>query len=190
MKLGAVPKTRPPDRRQLELRLEDLEPPRPPKKKQPSNLTAALDIDTTAASASPLPADLRARDSAVGAEAGDVSGLRRFAECVRRRCFRDVGVRAGALYGDPDRASEVPWHTVQSDRTRTRAASANRSWIGGTGFAGPCVGLEVCRSSAAVPAVGDLRSRGRGSGSFDAGGWVAGATARWSCWSKRFAATS
>ena len=55
------------------------------------------------------------------------------------------------------------------DRAGAGAASSDRSRTGWTGTAGACAGGEVCGSSSAVPAIGDLRTGRHGTGPLDIG---------------------
>ena len=95
--------------------------------------------------------------------------------CVRwsavagRRRGRDAGVRPSQLQGDPSRASEAELRGLRPDRAGTGAIAAHRSRTRRTGIAGACAGVEVCRSHAALSAVGDLCPRRRRSGPLHAG---------------------
>ena len=90
------------------------------------------------------------------AETVGLSRLRRRVTQAGRRCFRDVGVRAGLLSGDPSCAAEAELSAMRTDRAGTGAEPADCARTGGTGSAGACAGFEVWRSSPPLPTMRDL----------------------------------
>src|SRR5262244_3571300 len=80
-------------------------------------------------SAAPVARALATTNQDPYAETRGLSGLRGRVTEAQRRCFGDAGICAGKFSGDSP---------------------------GGTGSTGPCVGLEVRRSSSPLPAMRDL----------------------------------
>ena len=93
---------------QLELRLEDLEANQTAR--PPSASTAAQHSKQTGTQA--VARALTARDRDLCSPAAMLSGLRRIVAAVRRRRFRNAGVRSGTIQSDPARASEAELQRV------------------------------------------------------------------------------
>jgi hypothetical protein len=85
-----------------------------------------------------------------------MSGLRPADETFGRGCFRDAGVRAGTLQGDPARSNETGLYPLRSHRASRRTKSADRTWDSRPWTSRSCAGFKAVRSSAAVSAIGDL----------------------------------
>ena len=97
---------------------------------------------------------------------------------VQRRCFGDVGVRAGLLSGDTSCTTEAELPTLRTDRASSSAEPADFcARPGWAGSAGACAGFQVCRSSSPLPAMQMMSGTASNWRDLTLADWVGGTSA-------------